>query len=287
MKTWRMNYITQINTPNGLAYALAWKGGVINVMVQLVKINRSFLSKVQDTFKPAIEKLKRYFTHVNQVKILSSSKINICTGVENVVQQLKNFKFTIGVRSYSDVDQLCIFEVDLSTKDVFTPDAYMMRELHFNLYGDDLRDDPGNTYKSSNMTNTNNQNSSAPTNENNTEEDFTYFSAESEESNQITDSFKKDSDRYEHDDTNVENELFNKFNFTKEMEKRIFMHPNKNIFGVEKLISKTEIFRVIYLDRAKPRKKKGDVKKRNSTKHDKYKNTRNMSLQEPFVLLIS
>ena len=275
MKTWRMNCITRINTPNGLGYALAWKGGITNVMVQVVKINRTFVSKLQDTFKPAIEKLKQYFTRVNQVKFLSTSKIHISTGLQDILQQLKKFKFTVGVRSYSDVDQLCTFEVDLSTKDVVTPDAYVMRESNFNLYGDDLRDDPGNTYKSSNMTNTKNQNSSAPTNENNTEEDFTYFSAESEESNQITDSFKKDSDRYEHDDTNVENELFNKFNSTKEMEKRIFMHPNKNIFGVEKLISKTEIIRVMHLDRAKPRKKKGDVKKRNSTKYDKYKNTRN------------
>ena len=53
------------------------------------------------------------------------------------------------------------------------------------------------------------------------------------------------------------------------------MHPNKTIFGVEKLISKTKIIRVMHIDRAKPRKKKGDVKKRISAKDDKYKNTRN------------
>ena len=78
MKTWRMNCITRINTPNGLGYALAWKGGISNVMVQVVKINRPLLSKLQDTFKPAIEKLKQYFTRVNQVQFLSTSKMNIC-----------------------------------------------------------------------------------------------------------------------------------------------------------------------------------------------------------------
>ena len=54
----------------------------------------------------------------------------------------------------------------------------------------------------------------------------------------ITASFNKDSDRYETHDNNVDNEQFNKFNSTMQMEKRIFIHPNKLIFGDDKMLSK-------------------------------------------------
>ena len=36
MKTWKANRVTRINTANGLGFALAWKGGLHNVMVQVV-----------------------------------------------------------------------------------------------------------------------------------------------------------------------------------------------------------------------------------------------------------
>ena len=156
-----------------------------------------------------------------------------------------------------------------------TPDQYVMKESHFNLYGDDSRDDPSITYKSRNTRDTDNSNFPKSSIENSTEEDFTYFSVESEESNLITASFNKDSDRYETHDNNIDNEQFNKFNSTMQMEKRIFMHPNKLIFGDDKMLSKIQILRVMHLDRAKPRKKKEALKKKVAAKDDRYKNTRN------------
>ena len=170
---------------------------------------------------------------------------------------------------------MCTFEVDLSSKNLVTPDQYVMKESHFNLYGDDSRDDPSITYKSRNIGDTDNSNFPKSSIENSTEEDFTYFSVESEESNLITASFNKDSDRYKTHDNNIDNEQFNKFNSTMQMGKRIFMHPNKLIFGDDKMLSKIQILRVMHLDRAKPRKKKEALKKKVAAKDDRYKNTRN------------
>ena len=40
MIMWKKNKITRINTPKFLGFALAWNGGMSNVMVQVVKTNR-------------------------------------------------------------------------------------------------------------------------------------------------------------------------------------------------------------------------------------------------------
>ena len=53
MKTWKINSVTQINTPNGSQYALAWKGCNSNMMVQVVKLERPWMSKTQKMIEPA------------------------------------------------------------------------------------------------------------------------------------------------------------------------------------------------------------------------------------------
>ena len=45
------------------------------------------------------------------------------------------------MRSFSDVDHLCTFDVDLSSKDLVSPDVYVKKELYLNLYGVDLREE--------------------------------------------------------------------------------------------------------------------------------------------------
>ena len=77
MKTWKRNKVTRINTPKGLGFALAWNGGMTNVMVQVVRTNREFMSKVQQLFEPILKVMKQYFTRVNQIDFVSESNIDI------------------------------------------------------------------------------------------------------------------------------------------------------------------------------------------------------------------
>ena len=46
MKTWKQNKITRINTANGLWFALAWNGGMKNVVVQVVNTNRTQMNGI-------------------------------------------------------------------------------------------------------------------------------------------------------------------------------------------------------------------------------------------------
>ena len=94
MRTWYKNRVTTINTPNGLGYALAWKGGIPNVMVQVVKINRHHVEKIFKKFQPISNQLKKYFSRVNMKHFFGSTKIH--TGIENVLEQLNTVKFEIG-----------------------------------------------------------------------------------------------------------------------------------------------------------------------------------------------
>ena len=138
MRTWYKNRITTINTPNGLGYALAWKGGIPNVMVQVVKINRDHVAKIFKRFQPIINQLKKYFSRVNMKHFLGSSKIH--TGIENVLEQIDTLKFEIGIQSYSNIDQMSKFVVDMSVNKVLVSQA-VKNEIHFLAKGERLHTD--------------------------------------------------------------------------------------------------------------------------------------------------
>ena len=115
MKTWKRNKITRINTPNGLGFALAYNGGMTNVMVQVLKTNRNFVSNIQHIFEPVMVKLKQYFTRVNHVEFISNSDIDLFTvsDEDDVIDFIKDFKFEIGVQAYSNVGLMATFNVDI------------------------------------------------------------------------------------------------------------------------------------------------------------------------------
>ena len=138
MRTWYKNRVTKINTPKGLGYALAWKGGIPNVMVQVVKMNRPHVTKIFETFQPIINQLKKYFSRVNMKHFLGSSTVN--TGIENVLEQIKTMKFEVGIQSYSNIDQISTFVIDMNTNKVY-PSKYVQNEMHFLLKGERLHAD--------------------------------------------------------------------------------------------------------------------------------------------------
>jgi len=62
MKYWQRNRIRAIVSPRGLAAALAWKGGVRNSAVQLVRINSERLQQLSTSVEAVVQKLSMYFT---------------------------------------------------------------------------------------------------------------------------------------------------------------------------------------------------------------------------------
>ena len=134
MRTWKKNKITRINTPKGLGFALAWNGGMTNVMVQVVKTNRQFVGEIQKSFEPIIKKMKQYFTRVNNVNFISETKVDITPNSNNLESILKAFKFTVGVQSYSNIGRVCRFTVDGADNTV-TPDSYVQHEIDCNWNG--------------------------------------------------------------------------------------------------------------------------------------------------------
>ena len=47
MRTWKRNKITRINAANGLGFALAWNGGMKNVMVQVIRTDQTQMNNIQ------------------------------------------------------------------------------------------------------------------------------------------------------------------------------------------------------------------------------------------------
>ena len=141
MRTWYKNKVTKINTPNGLGYALAWKGGIPKVMVQVTKMDRKFVGDIFNKLNPVVIKLRKYFGRVNMIHFVEST--DVFTSSNNgydehsgtILEQVENLKFKIGIQSYSDIDQMSTFEVDVGQKKV-TPDQYVENEVHFCLHGE-------------------------------------------------------------------------------------------------------------------------------------------------------
>jgi len=65
MKTWRTNRVTRINTAHGLAYALLFKFGLKNSMVQLVEFDFAMLNQLKSIFDKLIVKCGMYYKRAN------------------------------------------------------------------------------------------------------------------------------------------------------------------------------------------------------------------------------
>ena len=70
MHTSHSNKIQRIVTAKGLAAALAWGGGLQNSFVQLVGLDRPKLANLALIIAPVVEKMKTYFSRLNDIFIL-------------------------------------------------------------------------------------------------------------------------------------------------------------------------------------------------------------------------
>ena len=56
MRTWKRNKITRINAANGLGFALAWNGGMKNVMVQVIRTDQTQMNNIQQVLNLILKK---------------------------------------------------------------------------------------------------------------------------------------------------------------------------------------------------------------------------------------
>ena len=121
MKTWRRNRITKINTPNGLAFALSFKSGVKNSMVQLLKVNRSTVDEILETFKKVATQCSDFYTRANHIKFEKVPKLANNEDEDwTQVHTIKKAKFNFEVMAFTRIKPEVKFAVDMNTDKVST-----------------------------------------------------------------------------------------------------------------------------------------------------------------------
>ncbi len=65
METWQENKVTKINSSKGLAWALSFKKGVKNSMIQFVDFDRENLEMIQAILKEVTGKCAEYYSRAN------------------------------------------------------------------------------------------------------------------------------------------------------------------------------------------------------------------------------
>ena len=102
MCTWYKNKVSKINISNRLGYAIAWKGGIPNVMVKVTKMNRTFVGNIFNKLNPVVIKLRKYFGPFNMIHFVESK--NVFTSSNNghdehsgtILEQVESLKFKVG-----------------------------------------------------------------------------------------------------------------------------------------------------------------------------------------------
>ena len=90
-------------SPRGLASALAWKGGVNNSAVQLVRVDADRLQQLRDRVAAASKVMKDYFTRCNDVEFEQDHGNEESQTMEQVAQA--DVSITMHVSLYSGVDR--------------------------------------------------------------------------------------------------------------------------------------------------------------------------------------
>ena len=253
MRTWYKNRVTKINTAKGLGYALAWKGGIPNVMVQVVKMNRPHVLRIFQKFQPIVNQLKKYFSRVNMKYFLSSSGVH--TGIENVLEQINTLKCQIGIQSYSNIDVMSTFTIDFNTKKVY-PSNHVQNEMHFLLSGERLHvdsqheDDEYINSERDILPITNNDDILRDKdNSHNSKDDEMGSTVDKDEDFEITDMDPNKpvilDKTLEIDDNEPEDEI-NFVHTEKQLQKRVYTTPDANgPYKPDDLISKVKIVRIM------------------------------------------
>ena len=243
-----------------------------NVMVQVLKTNRNFVSNIQHIFEPVMVKLKQYFTRVNHVEFISNSDIDLFTvsDDDDVIDFIKDFKFEIGVQAYSNVGHMATFKVDVGNTSV-TPDEFVGNEIHFNLTGEKQ---PIVTQEESDVVDTSLSDDDSFLNLiTDKMKDFTFESKDSNDSTSSSDESNDEDNDTSEDESEIEEEMTTKY-----AETRTYCKPNQIHFGSNAMITRPTISRILQLGGARKRKiikqDKGDRMKSKGTKNtdNKYKN---------------
>ena len=132
MKVWRPNVVTRIQTPKGLAFALTYRGGLLNSIVQLVEIDHIQLETLRQKFEPITQKLKEYFTRVNHIYFQQLPD----TSINNPDEELLKGPFSFEASAFSGVGRKVKFFINFNDNEV-TPDDTALTEIQSVLTGNE------------------------------------------------------------------------------------------------------------------------------------------------------
>jgi hypothetical protein len=120
MRTSQRNRIRAIATPNGLAYALAWGGGVTNSCVQLVRVDRAKLQALAEHVNKCAGSLSKVFSRCNDISYSHLDRPMVQLSDIQAARE-ESVAFTIAVRAYSNVGRASRFSVTVGGGARFLP----------------------------------------------------------------------------------------------------------------------------------------------------------------------
>ena len=239
MKTWKRNKITRINTPRGLGFALAWNGGMCNVMVQVVRTDKLQLIALEKKLETVIKKLKKYFGRVNHIYYVKPQNENVPSRVDCTLNIIDEMKFEIAVQLFSNIDRRFHFKIDLANN-IVTPDDITLSEIESSLRGDDFLDSSTDLSNENDYQSHENHTSSTTLAEDTNNEsinDFTVTDLESDDDSEF------DPNEYESDDEKDYEEGWNVIDF----QGRAYCEPNPTHYNKNNFLTKVDIEKMMEL----------------------------------------
>ena len=117
------NWVTKINSPDGLAWTLSFNKGVKNSMIQLVNFIRQTLDEIHDILKVATTKCSEYYSHVNYIgfKRPLVKESRDCLTFDSI-DYIQTTCLQWKVRAFSNVKSSVQFKVDMMTTDIIKVD---------------------------------------------------------------------------------------------------------------------------------------------------------------------
>ena len=116
------NKAKRICTAVKLGKALSHNGGIQNTMIKVVATNKDHTSKIEKKFEDVIKGFSKYFSRVNHVYFTNCDSIG--PSYEELIARVQSndtcldiinhITFDIAVQSYSKIDRIVNFHVDMS-----------------------------------------------------------------------------------------------------------------------------------------------------------------------------
>jgi len=231
------NQVIKINTPGALGYALSHNGGIKNVGVQVVNCNMAETRQIEQKFEHVTKVLKSYFSRVNHAYFYPKQKVSIETTTDMCACDiLKTMIFDIGVQSYSNINQIINFHIDMTQPD-------KTKVLPDKLLTDEINKQINSSLLDLHVTDVDVPNTSEEDNTNKNLPDFSVVNAHQDSDSSSGSSYDTDE---EFSDTDDEDncELDEKFHSIEEMinnTRRVFDTPNQEVYSKDQFITKVDI----------------------------------------------